>query len=636
VVRKCLAKDPDERWQNTHDLKTALQWVGDAASSDRLPVPMRTAPRWRERVAWTLAAALLLVSVVALGFARRTGHDMPGVVKPIRFSVGAPDDAAFSSSAGFMALSPDGTDLAFVATPSGSQPLLWIHSLDSLTPRPMAGTIGATSPFWSPDGRSVAFITDRILKRVDIATGIIETICTAGLWAGTWGRNDVILFMSDRSGGIERVPAAGGRPTPVTVVDRSRGEFQHHWPQFLPDGRHFLYVVRSSRPEYAGIYVASLDGGERMRLLSEDSQAVYVAPGYLLFRRQTTVLAQRFDAAMLKLSGEALPIASDVAFNPGTGRATFSASDTGMLAYRTEAETVLSWFDRAGTVRGTIGPPGRYRDPALSPDGRTVAVARLDPRAGTHNIWLIDADRDAATRLTFDPQGDSAPTWSPDGTRILFASRRGGRSDLYVKASTGNTPEELLYAAAPAPGFSPLDWSRDGRFVLFGGNDNIWVLPLVGERKPFAVMEKTPAGQGQLSPDRRWLAYSSNETGSYEVYVRPFPRTSTGKWRISDHGGIEPKWGRDGKELFYIANDQRLMAVGIRTAAGFDAAPPAALFETPAVGSSLGVIGRNQYDIAPDDRRFLFSRPARGASKPITLVVNWSATLRVDARSPLP
>jgi Tol biopolymer transport system component len=637
LIRKCLAKNPEERWQSVHDLKTALQWVGDAASSDALPAQTPPRGKWQERVVLTTAAVILLVSGIAIGFAWRMSHDnRPSDTKPIRFSVSAPEDAAFSSSASFMALSPDGRHLAFVATPSGSEPLLWIRSLDSLAARPLPGTTDASQPFWSPDSRFVAFTAAGNLKRVDIATGVVQTICDCDGLAGTWSSNGVILFTSFKSGwgsAIERVPAGGGQPTPVIRLDPLRGETRHDWPQFLPDGRHFSYVVKSAQPDFAGIYIASLDGSDRTRLLSDDSQALYVPPGYLVFRREGTVFAQRFDAATLKLSGDALPIVRDVASNFVTGRGVFSASNTGALAYRAVEDTVLTWFDRGGTALGPIGPPGHYRHPAISPDGRTVAIARLDPRVGTEDIWLI-SDHGAGAPFTFDPGWEYAPTWSPDGTRIVFASRRGGRSALYVKPLTNAASEELLLSL---PSF-PLDWSHDGRFVLFAQDGGISTLPLVGERKPFAVVQtKTINGlEGQLSPDGRWLAYDSDETGTFEVYVRPFHGTSDSKWQISSDGGIEPKWRRDGKELFYLSSNHRLMAVRIRVTPTFKADPPTALFETAALGTHLAIIGRNQYDIAPDGKRFLISAPARGSSKPITVVVNWPATLPVDARPKRP
>jgi dipeptidyl aminopeptidase/acylaminoacyl peptidase len=372
-------------------------------------------------------------------------------------------------------------------------------------------------------------------------------------------------------------------------------------------------------------------------VLNEASQVLYVPPGYLLFHREGSVLAQRFNSATLKLSGDAIPVVNDVAFNMGTRRGVFSISNTGTLAYRTAEDAVLAWFDRAGTSLGTVAPPGHYYNPAISPDGRQVAVARLDAHAPTQDIWLIDASRGSSTRLTFDGGMDASPVWSPDGARIVYVSWRPEKGDLYVKSLTRAGPAELLLSQL-LPIF-PVDWSRDGNIVVFlqagegggvaagrprGGFRNIWALPLRGKRIPFTAVD-TPTYHARLSPDGRWLAYDSGESGSSEVYVQPFPGTAGEKWQISNQGE-EPKWRQDGNELFYLGADQRLMAVRIRTSPRFEAARPVPLFEAPAmIGNTLGLGTR--YDVAPDGQRFLFNAPAGDPSKPITVVVKWATTL---------
>jgi Tol biopolymer transport system component len=510
---------------------------------------------------------------------------------------------------------------------------LWIRSLDADTARPLLGTVGASQPFWSPDSRSVAFFAGNHLKKVDVTSGEVQTLSgdAAGA-AGTWSRGGVILFKSDVTGRIERVSADGGTTSPVAAVDSSRGEFWLNWPQFLPDGRRFLYLVRSTQPEYNGVFLASLDGPERTRVLSDESQAIYASPGYLLFHRDATLFAQRFDPASLEKTGAALPLVENVQVNMGTRRGVFSVSDTGVLTYRSAEDSVLSWFDHVGTVLSTVASGSQYRDPAISPDGRTIAVAKLDRRVGNYDIWLIDASGASARPFTFDPGRDLAPVWSPDGARIAFVSRRGEKEEIYVKSSIGAAAEELLYrATGPA---RPFDWSRDGRFVVFGQYSvqqhlDLWALPFQPGHRPFGVLE-TPAieAQAQLSPDGRWLAYDSNEEGALQVFVRPFPNTGAQTWKISDRGGLEPKWRRDGKELFYLGADRRLMAVTVRTAPTFEHDTPRALFETGAAGSRLGTVaGRNQYDVAPDGKRFLINMPGRESSRPITVVLNWPAML---------
>jgi Tol biopolymer transport system component len=611
-----------------HDLKTALQWIEEGSSGEEPRRPARARAIWRERLAWSLVGLLVVMSVVAYDVGRRAAHHVD--TKPISFEIRPPDGATFFSGGGIMALSPDGRALVFVATPRGGKPLLWLRSLDSVSVRALVGTRDAGVPFWSPDSRFVAFRADGRLKKIDVASGDIQTLCDCeAAGPGTWGPNGEILFTSAK-GRIERVSASGGRPTPVIVLDRSRGEFALNWPQFLPDGRHFLYLVMSARAESGGIFAGSLDGSARTRVLSESSQVLYVPPGLVVFHREGSVFAQRFDPARFKPSGAAMPVVNDVAFNVGTRRGVFSVSETGTLAYRTAEDTVLAWFDRTGTSLGALVPADRYYEPAVSPDGRLIAVARLDSYAAAQDIWLIDAERGSPSRLTFDGGIDCCPVWSPDGTRIAYVSSRPEKGDLYVKSLIGTEPAELLFSLS-MPIF-PVDWSRDGSFVIFrqagqppNHGFNFSALPLLGEHKPFRAID-TPASHARLSPEGPWVAYDSDETGTSEVYVQPFPRTAAAKWQISAHGGVEPKWRRDGKELFYLGPDNRLMAVRIRTQPRFEADPPVPLFETPDVsGNTLGL--GNKFDAAPDGQRFLFNAPAGGPSKPITVVVNWAATL---------
>jgi len=631
LVRKCLAKDPEERCQSVHDVKTTLQWIKEAGSAEP---PGRTLPariHRRERLAWMMTVGLLsVISIVAYGVGRRASRELLHEAKPISFEVGPPDGGSFFSGGGLMALSPDGRSLVFVATPRVGKPLLWIRPLESVAPRALAGTTDARAPFWSPDSRFVAFGAAGKLKRIEVASGDVQTLCDCEpRGAGSWGTRGEILFTSDQTGRIERVPAAGGHPIPVASIDQSRGEFWIGWPQFLPDGRHFLYLLMGARSDLAGIFVGSLDGPGRTRVLSEYSQAFYVPPGYLVFHREGTILAQRFDPETLKVSGDAVRVVNDVAFNVGTRRGVFSVSDRGTLAYQTADDAKLGWFDRAGTPLGEVIAPGRYSNPAISPDGRLVAIARHDSDAPTQSIWSIDAKRGSATRLTFDAGMDGLPVWSPDGSRIVYASWRPEKGALYVKSLDGTGTPELLLSQSAA--VFPVDWSRDGNLVIFmhagrqsGHGFNIWALPLVGERTPFAAVE-APATNARLSPDGRWLAYDSDETGIPEVYVRPFPHTTAGKWQISDHGS-EPKWRPDGKELFYLRPDQRLMRVRIQTTSGFEADQPVPLFQTPSVGRITIGLG-NSFDVAPDGQRFLFIAQASEPSKPITVLVNWAATL---------
>jgi Tol biopolymer transport system component len=633
-IARCLEKSPDERWQDAHDAKAALELLFETDSAAPMR-PLAVRASRREVVAWLVALVLLGAAGISIAIARRAGNTAGASVSPVRFEITAPADTSLFSGGGVMALSPDGRTLAMIATPRGANALLWIRPLDALAASPVSGTDGASQPFWSPDSRFIAFDADGKLKKVEVATGDVQTICDVDAMAGTWNARDEILFKpTSGTGGIVRVSARGGRPVAVTTLETSRHEISHNWPSFLPDGRHFLYLVWSTQPEYAGVYVAAVDGRDRVRILSDISQAVYAQPGYVVFRRQQTVFAQPFDPRVRRLSGDPVPLASNIAFNPRTSRGVFSVSDSGVLAYRSADGALLTWFDRTGVPQGTLGVAGADRDPAISPDGKTVAVARLDPATATSDVWLIDALGNGARRFTFDPRDDASPVWSPDGSRVSFASHRSGKSEIFVRPSNGAAPEELLVSV---PTFAtPQHWSRDGMFLLFtrfdprAGND-IWAVPLSGVRNPFPLVE-SPAEQmfAQLSPSGRWLAYASNESGAWEVYVTGF-RDRGAKRRISTRGGTEPKWRGDGRELYYLAADGRLMAADVQESANLDVRPPVPLFETHTVtpvGSSMGLIDSNQYDVAPDGRRFLVSTLPSGSTKPITVLSNWPATLR--------
>jgi Tol biopolymer transport system component len=577
----------------------------------------------------------------------------PADVRSTRFEVSAPEGATLSPSGAAMSLSPDGRYLALTAL-VGGRSVLFLRALDSLVARELPGSDGAAGPFWSADSRFIAFAAGGKLKSVGITGGPPQTLCDAPSGSGTWNREGTILIGSGggsggsgggsggggarratNAAGLLRVSVAEGVPTRLTTLDQSREEISHQWPQFLPDGRHYLFMVRSLRPEHTGIYVGSLGSQERTRLLSADSNASYAPPGQLLFRRATTLMAQPFDARTLTLSGEPIVIADSVAFSSGGGRTMFALSETGVLAYRGGVDKQLMWYDRAGRQLGAV--TGSGDDPALSPDNTRLAIDRLDPVTGTKNIWVVDLSRGTASRLTFH-RWDIAPVWSPDGSRVAFGSNRDGPMNIYQRVWTGASDDEPVFKSATDK--VPADWSRDGRFILYSGlqvdpvgpgvrsANALWSLPLIGSRQPSRLLE-TPfsVATAQLSPDGRWVAYTANESGIDEVYVRSFP-AGEGKWQISMHGGGEPKWRGDGRELFYLAADQRMMAAPVKTGATLEAGLPAALFETRAISSSgLGVLGRNQYVVTADGQRFLINQPTT-ASPPITVVTNWMASLR--------
>jgi Tol biopolymer transport system component len=547
--------------------------------------------------------------------------------------VTTPTSEAFS-----FALSPDGRQLAFVANgQNGSQ--LWLRPLDQVAARPLAGTEGASYPFWAPDGRAVGFFADGKLKRLDLAGGVPQALAdTPQGRGGTWNSDGVIVFAPHTGSGLMRVMATGG--TPVAVTRFAPGHGSHRWPQFLPDGRRVIFLVTLGQPDTHGTYVASLDGGEPTRVLEGETAAVYVRPGYLLWVSQGVLLAQRFDAVRATLEGERIPVTQALGMDDGTFRSAFSVSAMGTLAHRvgTPVRRQLVWVDRTGKVLNVVGVPDDnvLANPTLAPDGQRVAVTRIVD--GNFDVWLMDVGRGVASRFTFNAALDTTPIWSPDGRRLVFQSGRKGTGDLYEKPADAATDEQPFLV--DTQGKWLLDWSRDGRFILYNTPDpksgwDLWALPLKSDRKPFPVAQTSfDEFGGQFSPDGRWLAYVSNESGRSEIYVRPFPGTG-GKWQVSTAGGAQLRWRRDGKELFYVAPDNRLMAVPFGLAADTSAAdvgPPVALFPTRlASGAGIGSVGfvaTAQYDIATDGRFLMNVAVEESTAPPITIVQNWLAGLK--------
>jgi eukaryotic-like serine/threonine-protein kinase len=508
---------------------------------------------------------------------------------------------------------------------------LWLRPLDALDAQQLAGTEGGVSPFWSPDGRSIGFIAAGKLKKLDISGGPAQTLSDAVSVGGAWNRDGVIVFSRSATEGLYRIPAAGGTPEPLTTLDKSRNEYTHAWPHFLPDGRHFLYVAGASPPEQSAIFLGSLDSKQTRLLLGVESSVSYAPPGYLLYALEGTLVARPFDADRLELTGEAVPVVKQIGFTLGNARAHFSVSETGTLLYRPNpaaADTQLVWFDRAGKQLGTAGAAGHYSDIRLSPDGKRVAFQRLDTERGASDIWLMELARGTPSRLTFDPANDGDAVWSPDGVRVVFSSMREGLPNLYQKLSSGAGGEELLLKSDEAK--FATDWSPDGRHVLYHAMSrqsyDLWVLPLFGERRPEPfVRTDFQESSGRFSPDGRFVAYVSNESGRYEVYVQSFP-ASGGKWQVSNGGGASPRWRRDGRELFYLSADGKLMSVEVDGSSDrFEAGVPAPLFE-PRVGA---ISGDSPYDVAADGRRFLVKVPVgENAPAPVTVVLNWTADLK--------
>ena len=643
VVTKCLAKDPDGRWQSARDLKDELEWIAGGNAVSAVAVTLRGN---QARLAWAVASVVAMIAMV-LAFLHFS--EKPTEMRAVRFSVLPPENTTFGDP---LAISPDGSRLALIASTPGKEPSLWVRRLDSITAQSLTGTEGADDPFWSPDGQFIAFFAQGKLKKIDFSGGPAQTLCDIGDHArGTWNRDGVIVFTHNDA--LYRVPAEGGMPTPLSLDRPSKGTGDY-WPQFLPDGRHFLYQTFTQGLRNDGIYVGSLDSPERKRLLDSHWMCAY-APAlggrdaYLLFIRDGILMAQRFDANRLQLTGKSAPLAEKV--TDLSQAAYFSVSANGTLAYRTAGavKSQLTWFDRAGKRLGTAGLPVQDLYPALSSDGRRLAVSRADLESGNSranliapsvpsDIWVLDLVRGTSSRLTLDSPSNELPVWSPDGSRIAFGSNRDGKWDLYQKASSGTGSEELLLKSVENK--FGCDWSSDGRFLAYAsfspttGFDQ-WVLPLDGDRKPFPFVQ-TPFGEGagKFSPDGHWMAYQSDESGQWEVYVRPFSgiagdgnQAPGGKWPISTHGGTWVHWRGDGKELFYLDPKGRMMAVEVKTGVlkgkrAFEASVPKPLFDT-------NVYGLSPYTVTADGQRFLINTQiSEEKSQYVTVVLNWAAGLK--------
>ncbi len=630
VVKKCLAKDPDERWQSASDLANELKWIAEGGSSASLPAPVPAGKR-RDHVAWAVAALGIMAAVAfaALYFSRPARSSYP-----IRTLIPGPENTAFlffGDASGPLVLSPDGRNLVFLASSATDAPRLYVRPLDSLEAHALPGTEDAMSPFWSPDSRAIGFFADGKLKTTDLQGGGAVLVCDApNSRGGSWAPDGTILFAPEFRTGLYRVPASGGTPVPVTKLDESK-HTSHRWPFFLPDGKHFLYLAinhQAPQDENDAVYYASLDGKENRFLVRAFSNAQY-ASGSLLYLRNGVLEAQPFDPDRGELKGIPQPVASGVSEDGSTWRGIFTVSADGMLAYSggAQSQSQLAWFDRSGKQLQTVGEKfggigtgglggGGL---SLSPTGDRVAFAIPGT---TIDVWVMDMTRGVRTRLTFGPVGNGNPIWSRDGKWIAYNTVTKQGATVNRRPAAGGS-EEVLLPEGRALTLS--GWSRDGKYLLYekgavGTRQEVWAIPLFGDRQPFQVVPPGAfySNSPQFSPDARWVAYQSNESGRVEIYVVPF-RGGQGKWQVSTSGGAFPRWRGDGKEIFYISLDGMLTAVPVVASPNqFQPGKPQALFRPPA----------DAYDVAPDGKKFLLDVVGDQNSKPITVVMNWTAELK--------
>jgi Tol biopolymer transport system component len=670
LLKRCLQKDLKRRLPHIGVARLEFEEGASAPNGD-VAAAVVAPPRYRNLAPWIIAAALALAGVLA--FAMLARDQTAAGAEIVRFSLNVPGGLRLgnnemqrgrSGPAPHYAVSPDSSRIAYVMYRAGEVPRLWIRRLDGFDAQPLAGTENASFPFWSPDGQSIAFFANAQLKRIEVSGGPPHTVCDAATGeGGTWNTNGEIVFAPTESGGLFKVPAAGGVPAPLTQLDRTRAEIGHSWPQFLPDGRHYLYLARSVARESAqrtgpavsrfAIYVGSLDPGDHTLLVEGAPRAQY-AFGHLIFVRDTTLVAQAFDIASLRLHGEPEVLGANIAVNTVNGRTGFTASD-GVLLYRPAdpslADSILSWFGRDGRQLGSIGSRAAYRAIRLSPDGQKVA-AQVSTRNFTDpfppgDLWMLDLSRGGiSSRVTFTPdEPKDGVVWSHDGRRIAFAAGRAGATptDLMQVTLGGAASPELLLQSPETK--RPWSISPESSYMAYYQIDattggDVWVLSLLGDRKPRPFIQ-TPFGEGAgtFSPDGRWVAYQSTKAnqvlgtnapalGVSDIYVRSFP-SGDQEVRISHEGGQYPQWRGDGSELFYLGADSRaVMAVTVQFHPTFKAGLPRKLFDAP----TRGGIGVGQYSVASDGSRFLFIEPFRAEfaeqEPPLSVVLNWTSGLK--------
>jgi len=637
VVSDCLAKDPEARWQNAADIARELRWIASSGSSAGAAPVANVRRKVRERLLWAAAVAALAVLVAWLSLRPREA------VQTVRSFLTPPAEMSFDFTGDFSGppvINSDGTAIAYCARNQKERDSIWVQSLNELSPRKLEGTEGASFPFWSYDGKMLGFFADGHLEKVPAAGGPVTVLAdTPNPRGGSWNQDNVIIYEPDYRDTLWRISASGGTPVRLTRFEGAK-HTTHRWPRFLPDGKHFLFFATNhSGGSEQGIYLGSLDDGSFKHVLDADSDAQYVS-GYLIYHMQSALLAQKFDPTSGTVSGDPQAVANVVEYDTGTWHTTFAASQNGLLVYEPGSKTLgtdLFWRDRTGKALSRVGDRFFYKGSGrISPDGKRLAVAMGDPQA---DIWVFDLARGTRTRLTFGGATHLQPAWSSDGERILYVRQNGTTlvtgTSIRSRLANGGGQEEVLMEAdlsGPARTLLSPQWSHDGRYLVHmeqagpsGGG--IFALPLDGDKKPVPIVQpQSPQGrivQFSLSPDGRWLAYSSTDSGREEVYVTHFP-SGSGRWQVSQAGGTFPLWRSDSREIFFIGPEGAFNAATIDSKSGeFELDQVHTLFQVNYISPVGG-----PYDVSPDGQRFLFATYPENVSTPLVLVTNWTGEMK--------
>jgi eukaryotic-like serine/threonine-protein kinase len=616
LVHTCLAKNPDERFQSALDIKHELKWLLSAQ-----PEAVTARPK---AAAWIAYVALALIALLAAFLLWQ------------RFMQAAPRAMQFTATLPFsarsMAVAPNGHTVVLAVYQRDIHKVgLFLYEIGAADAKPLAGTDGATFPFWSPDGRAIGFFADGKLKRFDLDSASVRRLCDAPNGrGGAWNNAGVILFtpIGTMGSGIMSVSDNGGTPVKLNYPTITQDENTYRWPVFLPDGKHYVFLAGNTRgvTDLNKLYVGSIDNPNEKDFLTKTIYSGGYANGYLFFVRDGAVQAQKLDLSSFKLTGDVVRILDKVKLQSRILYAAFSAGGDAVVA-QTAGEVSLSrltWYDRSGKVVSDSTPPDTYGNVTISPDGKFLGIDKTDTANDNTDVFIYDLARSSFRRLTFDPAIDSVPVWSPDGSRIAFGSSRGHNFETYIKPADGSQPEHMLELQPAGVDFLPLDWSSDGSNLLYFAAPDFWVHSFSDGSSHLFLKANAPLSNARFSPDGKWVAYSSNESGRWEVYVTSFP-DARGKWQVSTSGGEEPRWRGDGKEIYFMAPDSKLMAASVDTASGFESGTPAVLFQTDPqerIATTEMII----YAVSRDGQRFLVNTSYNnGSEHPMSVVLNWKS-----------